>query len=43
MWARETNVLHQFGDKWLVVHDHVSVPMDFASGQALSNLGPDRP
>lgn len=40
MWARETNVLHRVGDRWLVVHDHVSVPIDFASGQALMNLTP---
>lgn len=40
MWVRETNVLRRIDDRWLVVHDHVSVPFDFATGQALTELGP---
>lgn len=40
MWVRETNLLQRVGDRWLVVHDHVSVPFDFATGQALTSLGP---
>ena len=40
MWARETNVLHRVDGEWLVVHDHVSVPIDFASGRALMDLAP---
>lgn len=40
MWVRETNLLRRVDDRWLVVHDHVSVPFDFATGQALTNLGP---
>ncbi len=40
MWVRETNLLRRVEDRWLVVHDHVSVPFDFATGQALTNLGP---
>lgn len=42
MWARETNVLRCIGGTWLVIHDHVSVPLDFATGKALLDLGPDR-
>jgi ketosteroid isomerase-like protein len=41
MWARETNVLRRIEGEWLLVHDHVSVPMDFATGQAITTLLPD--
>lgn len=41
MWARETNVLRRVNGTWLIVHDHVSVPIDFASGQALMSLKPN--
>lgn len=41
MWTRETNVLRRVNGKWLIVHDHVSVPMDFATGKALTELKPD--
>lgn len=40
MWVRETNCLRKFDGIWLVVHDHVSVPMDFQTGRALSGLKP---
>jgi ketosteroid isomerase-like protein len=40
MWVRETNVLHRVNGDWLVVHDHVSVPIDFMTGEALMNLVP---
>ena len=40
MWVRETNLLRRVGDRWLVLHDHVSVPFDFATGRALTNLVP---
>jgi ketosteroid isomerase-like protein len=40
MWVRETNVLRRVNDRWLVLHDHVSVPFDFATGRALTDLGP---
>lgn len=40
MWSRETNVLHRVDGEWLVVHDHVSVPIDFETGQAQMNLTP---
>lgn len=41
MWTRETNVLRRVNGTWLIVHDHVSVPIDFASGQALMDLSPN--
>lgn len=40
MWVRETNLLQRIDGRWLVVHDHVSVPFDFATGQALTDLVP---
>lgn len=40
MWVRETNLLQRIDGRWLVVHDHVSVPFDFATGQALADLRP---
>jgi ketosteroid isomerase-like protein len=40
--VRETNVLRRVYDRWPVLHDHVSVPFDFATGQALTGLGPTR-
>ncbi len=40
MWVRETNLLRRVNDRWLVVHDHVSVPFDFETGKALTDLKP---
>ncbi len=40
MWVRETNLLQRIDGRWLVLHDHVSVPFDFATGHALIDLGP---
>ncbi len=40
MWLRETNGLRKLDGEWLLVHDHVSVPMDFESGRALIDLNP---
>lgn len=42
MWVRETNVLRRVDNRCLVLHDHVSVPFDFVTGQALTGLGPIR-
>ena len=40
MWTRETNVMRKINGEWLIVHDHVSVPMDFETGMALTDLKP---
>ena len=40
MWTRETNVLRKINGEWLIVHDHISVPMDFETGKALTGLKP---
>lgn len=39
-WTRETNGLRKIDGTWLVVHDHVSVPVDFSTGKALLDLEP---
>lgn len=40
MWARQTNCFRKIGDDWLIVHDHVSFPTDFATGRSLTDLQP---
>lgn len=39
-WLRSTSGLRKINGKWLIVHDHVSVPIDFESGKALLDLKP---
>ena len=41
MWLRESCGLRKIDGKWLLVHDHVSVPMDLSNGMALTNLLPE--
>ncbi|WP_380167593.1 nuclear transport factor 2 family protein [Jannaschia sp. R86511] len=40
LWVRQTNVFRHLGGQWLMVHDHVSVPTDFATGRSLTDLSP---
>jgi uncharacterized protein (TIGR02246 family) len=40
LWLRATSVTRKMNGKWLIVHDHVSVPIDFESGKALLDLKP---
>ena len=40
MWVRQTNCYRQTGGNWLIIHDHVSVPTDFATGRSLVDLQP---
>jgi uncharacterized protein (TIGR02246 family) len=40
MWCRVTSGLRKIGGKWLIVHDHLSVPVDFETGKALLELKP---
>jgi uncharacterized protein (TIGR02246 family) len=40
LWLRVTSALQKSHGKWLIVHDHVSVPVDFASGKAELDLKP---
>lgn len=39
-WVRATCCFRKTEGRWLMVHDHVSVPLDFESGRALLNLEP---
>jgi len=39
-WIRSTIGLRKIGARWLITHDQVSVPVDFATGKALLDLEP---
>ena len=39
-WLRWTTCFRKIDGTWLMVHDHVSVPVDFASGRAMLDLRP---
>jgi ketosteroid isomerase-like protein len=39
-WVRWTACFRKIDGAWLIVHDHVSAPIDFASGRALLDLEP---
>ena len=40
LWVRSTACLRKIDGKWLIVHLHVSVPVDLASGKAVPGLKP---
>ena len=40
LWMRATSGLQKRDGKWRIVHDHISVPADFATGKALLELKP---
>jgi uncharacterized protein (TIGR02246 family) len=40
MWVRATLCCRRIDGRWLITHDHESVPFDPASGQALISLAP---
>jgi ketosteroid isomerase-like protein len=40
MWMRYTEGLKIIGKDWKVVHEHVSVPIDLATGKARTDLKP---
>ena len=37
-WERLTFCFQNFEDNWLIIHEHVSVPIDFETGRAVLNL-----
>lgn len=39
-WVRFTAGFRKFDGNWLIVHDHVSLPVDPPSGKGLMNLAP---
>jgi uncharacterized protein (TIGR02246 family) len=40
MWIRATSGLRKIKRKWLIVHDHISAPVDLESGKAVLDLKP---
>ena len=40
LWLRVTSGLRKLNGRWFIIHDHISVPMDFATGKALLDLKP---
>lgn len=40
VWLRATSGVRKINGKWLIVHDHISVPIDFDSGKAALDLKP---
>src|SRR5262249_47452295 len=38
VWVRATSGLRKFNGKWLIVHDHISVPVNFETGKAVLDL-----
>jgi ketosteroid isomerase-like protein len=39
-WVRATVGCHRVGSEWVITHEHVSLPVDVASGQAVMDLVP---
>lgn len=39
-WMRVTQCLRQQGERWLIVHEHFSMPCDMESGKTLFDLQP---
>ena len=40
IWLRATSAVQKLDGKWLIVHDHISAPVDFESGRAVLDLKP---
>ena len=40
IWLRVTSGLRKINGKWLIIHDHISVPADFKTGKADLDLKP---
>lgn len=40
MWVRATYCLRKIDNSWVIVHDQASVPLDWASGKAVTDLEP---
>jgi ketosteroid isomerase-like protein len=39
-WLRSTVCCQRSNNKWLITHEHISLPVDFRSGQVLLDLAP---
>ncbi len=42
MWMRSTQCFKKINGKWLISHEHISLPVDFESGKILSDLKPTK-
>lgn len=40
VWVRATSGLRKINGQWLILHDHISVPADLATGKAALDLKP---
>jgi ketosteroid isomerase-like protein len=40
-WVRATSCCHRADHRWLITHEHVSLPVDLASGKPAADLLPD--
>jgi len=40
LWLRATSGVVKINGKWIIVHDHISVPVDFETGKAALDLNP---
>lgn len=40
MWVRATTCYRKYDGKWMITHEHMSVPFDVASGKASLDLQP---
>ena len=40
MWMRWTSAMKKIDGKWLVIHEHTSVPSEMETGKALVDLKP---
>lgn len=40
VWVRATSGLRKINGKWLIIHDHISAPVDFDTGKAVLDLKP---
>ena len=38
IWVRASNCCQRSGDTWLITHEHVSIPVDLASGNVAMDL-----
>ena len=39
-WVRASNACRRSDDRWLITHEHISLPVDFVSGRAVMDLTP---
>jgi ketosteroid isomerase-like protein len=40
LWLRWTACFRKIGGRWLITHEHVSVPADLENGKAMLDLRP---